>query len=109
MEYLVEHRIPLEICPSSNVRLGIFPTLQEHPLPQLHRAGVQFTVNSDDPPLFNTSLNDEVQLLIAPFGLERAAVDEILLNGVRHSFLPPKQKREMEAEFVAELSGLQTL
>lgn len=104
--YLAEHRIPLEICPSSNVRLGIFPTINDHPLVRLHEAGVVFTVNSDDPPLFNTTLNDEVQLLSDPFGLERAAVEEILLNGVRHSFLPPEEKREMEAEFVADLARL---
>jgi len=45
-------------------------------------------------------------LLIDPFGLERAAIEEILLNGVRHSFLPPEEKREMETEFVAELARL---
>jgi aminodeoxyfutalosine deaminase len=107
--YLAEHRIPLEICPTSNVRLGIFPSVQAHPLMRLHEAGVVFTVNSDDPPLFNTTLNDEVQLLIDPFGLDRAAIDEILLNGVRHSFLPPERKQEMEAEFVAQMSKVPSL
>jgi aminodeoxyfutalosine deaminase len=104
--YLAEHRIPLEICPTSNICLGIFPTLDEHPLRRLHDAGVVFTVNSDDPALFNTTLNDEVQLLIDPFHLDRAAVDEILLNGLRHSFLPREQKQTMEAKFIAEMLGL---
>jgi aminodeoxyfutalosine deaminase len=106
VDYLAKYQIPLEICPSSNVRLGIFPTFHEHPLLRLHAAGVPFTVNSDDPALFNTTLNDEVQLLTDPFALDRAAIVGILLNGVRHSFLPPEQKREMEAEFVAEMTTL---
>jgi aminodeoxyfutalosine deaminase len=104
VSYLAEHHIPLEICPTSNIRLGVFPRLEEHPLPAFHRAGVPFTINSDDPPLFNTTLNDEVQLLADPFGLDRSSIDEILLNGVRHSFLPAEQKQQLEAEFIAEMA-----
>ena len=104
--HLAEHQIPLEICPSSNICLGIFPTLHEHPLRRLHDAGVPLTVNSDDPPLFNTTLNDEVQLLTDPFDLDLDVVDEILLNGVRHSFMAPEQKRTMEVEFAAEMIRL---
>lgn len=106
VSYLAEHQIPLEICPTSNIRLGIFSSLAEHPLPTFHRAGVPFTINSDDPPLFNTTLHDEVQLLVDPFGLDRSSIDEILLNGVRHSFLPAEQKQQLEAQFMAEMREL---
>ncbi len=104
--YLAEHRIPLEVCPTSNVRLGVFPSIDAHPLRRLHDAGVPVTINSDDPPLFNTTLDAEVALLPTVFGLDRSAVDEILLNGVRFSFLPPEQKAALEAEFRAELATL---
>ena len=57
--YLAEHHIALEVCPTSNVRLGVFPSLATHPLRRLYDAGVPVTVNSDDPPLFNTTLTDE--------------------------------------------------
>ncbi len=104
--WLVARRIPLEINPTSNVRLGVYPNLAAHPLRQLHDAGVIVTVNSDDPPLFNTTLNDEVALLAEPFGLAVAAIDAILLNAVRHSFLPPARRQVMEAAFTAELAAL---
>ena len=106
VEYLAERGIPLEVCPTSNVRIGVYPDLAAHPLPRLHAAGVIVTINSDDPPLFNTTLNDEVVLLDDPFKLGVPAIDEILLNGVRHSFLAPERKREMAAAFTAELATL---
>lgn len=104
--YLAAQRIPLEINPTSNIRLGVYPNLAAHPLRHLHDAGLIVTVNSDDPPLFNTTLNDEVALLAEPFGLGIAAIDAILLNAVRHSFLPPAQRQAMEAAFTAELAAL---
>jgi aminodeoxyfutalosine deaminase len=56
---LAERGIPLEVSPTSNLRLGVYPDYAAHPLPRLLAAGVELTVNSDDPPLFNTTLNDE--------------------------------------------------
>lgn len=107
--YLAERGVPLEICPTSNVRLGIYPDLASHPLRRLCDAGVVVTINSDDPPLFNTSLEDEVLLLNDPFGLSVSAIDEVLLNGVRHSFLPSAQKQELEADFRKELATLREM
>jgi len=104
--YLADHRIPLDVTPTSNIRLGVYPDLAAHPLPRLHTAGIPLTVGSDDPPLFNTTLNDEIALLAEPFGLDVAAIDNILLNSVRCSFLPAADKREREAQFVAELALL---
>ncbi len=106
VEHLATHRIPLEVNPTSNVCLGVYPDLAAHPLRRLHDAGVIITVNADDPALFNTTLNDEVALLANPFDLPVSAIDAILLNGVQHCFLPPEQRRAMKAAFVAELDVL---
>jgi aminodeoxyfutalosine deaminase len=105
--YLAERHIPLEICPTSNIRLGAYANYIAHPLPDLYNAGVPVTINSDDPPLFNTTLNDEVKLLVDPFNFDINTIDEILLNGVRCSFLPVEEKRAMEALFQAEMTKLQ--
>lgn len=107
--YLAEERIPLEINPTSNIRLGVYPDFAAHPLRRLHDAGIIVTVNSDDPPLFNTTLNDEIALLDEPFGFSVDAIDAMLLNGVRHAFLPPRERQAMEAAFVAELAALKTV
>lgn len=106
MEYLARERIPLEVSPTSNIRLGVYPDYAAHPLARLHDAGVVVTVNSDAPPLFGTTLNDEVALLAGPFGLDVSAIDAILLNGVRHSFLPPERRSALGATFQAELAAL---
>ena len=106
VEYLVERRIPLEICPTSNIRLGVFPDLAAHPFRRLYDAGVPVTINSDDPPLFNTTLNDEAKLLAVPFNFDINTIDEILLNGVRFSFLPVEERQALEALFLAEIEDL---
>ena len=104
--YLADKHIPLEICPTSNVRLGVYADLASHPLPTLYDAGVTVTVNSDDPPLFNTTLNDEVKLLVDPFNFDFSTINQILLNGVRCSFLPGEEKQALEATFRVEMARL---
>ncbi|HEY8601468.1 MAG TPA: adenosine deaminase [Thermomicrobiales bacterium] len=107
--YLAEQQITLDIAPTSNICLGLYPQLTAHPLPRLHAAGVALTINTDDPPLFGTTLNDEVALLADPFGLDLAAIDAILLNGVRRSFLPSPRRQAMEADFLAEMARLKAV
>lgn len=106
VDYLAEHGIPLEISPTSNISLGIYADAASHPLKRLHEAGVPVTVNSDDPPLFNTTLTDELALLVDPWGFSRETIDEILLNGVRFSFLPDDRKIDMETGFREEMRML---
>lgn len=107
VEYLREHNIPLEVCPTSNICLGVYTDMRKHPLPRLHAVGIPVTVNSDDPPLFNTTLTHEVELLFDTFNFDIDTVNDIILNGVRHSFLPVEQKQAMEASFQAEMTRLQ--
>ena len=106
---LARRGVALDVCPTSNLRLRVYTSLAEHPLPRLHGAGVIITVNSDDPPLFGTTLNQEVALLADPFGLDVLAIDEILLNAVRYSFLPPPAKQRREASYSAELDALKVV
>jgi len=107
--YLAERQLALEVNPTSNLRLGVYPDLASHPLRRLHDAGVPIVVGSDDPPLFNTTLSDELLLLAAEFGCDVATADELLLNGVRHSFLPEDRKRSLEGELRAELDALKAV
>lgn len=89
---LVKRDILLEVCPSSNVRIGTYHSLEQHPLPQLVAAGVPCCVNSDDPPLFNTTLLHEAELLDSAFHFDKATIDSILLNAFHHSFMAAEQK-----------------
>lgn len=104
--YLAGQQIPLDVCPLSNVRLGVAPSLEGHQLPALLAAGATVTLNSDDPALFNTSLSDDYATLIEPFGLSVEQIDEIVLNGFRSTFLPPARKQALVAEAERELAAL---
>jgi adenosine deaminase len=104
VKHIAEQRIPLEVCPTSNICLGVYPSLAQHPLPALYAAGVPVTINSDDPPLFNTTLTHEVELLDNAFHFDLDTINDLLLNGVRYSFLPAEQKQVLEATFRAELA-----
>lgn len=106
VSYLAQHHIPLDITPTSNISLGVYPNYTAHPLPQLHASGVPITISTDDPPLFNTTLNQEVMLVATAYGLGIAAIDEILLNSVRYSFLAEQRRREMEEAFRVEMADL---
>ena len=107
LTYLAEKRIPLEVNPTSNVALGVYPDYAHHSLPVLLAAGVPVTINSDDPPLFNTTLNNEVSLLHSAFHLDLDTINDVLLNGVRWSFLPAVRKAELVGEFERDLRDLQ--
>jgi aminodeoxyfutalosine deaminase len=92
---LAARQVALDVCPTSNVCLGVFPSLAQHPVRQLLGVGAVVTISSDDPALFGTTLSDEVALLVEPFQLDVEAIDEILLNAVRHSFLPAPAKHAL--------------
>jgi adenosine deaminase len=99
VDHLRERQIPLEVCPTSNVCLGVYPSLAEHPLPQLVEAGVYVTINSDDPPMFNTSLTQEFEAIAEAFGYGPDALQAFTLNALRAALIPPAQKSQLEREF----------
>jgi aminodeoxyfutalosine deaminase len=98
VEYLVEHGIPLEVCPTSNIATRAVDTLANHPLKQLYDAGVTITVNSDDPPMFNTTLNQEYQIAARLLGLDEGGIAELAKATVRASFMPEPEKAMLERE-----------
>lgn len=99
VNYLAQHKVPLELCPTSNLRLGVYPDYANHPLRQLWDSGLMVTVNSDDPPLFGTDLNHEYTVLVEHFGFGAAELEQISLKALQASFLPESDKLEMAAGF----------
>ena len=106
MAELRERQIPLEVCPTSNVCLKVFPGIEAHPLPRLLAEGLYVTLNSDDPPLFNTTLVDEYQTAARVFGLSAAELEELDLKALRASLLPTAETERLEQEFQAEFARL---
>ncbi len=106
VEYLAGEEVPLEICPTSNLRLGVVPSLAEHPVARLLSAGVPVTINTDDPPLFNTTLTRELIAVAEAFQWDVQAMDGLLLAGLRRSFLAPERKAALEKVFLEEMAEL---
>jgi adenosine deaminase len=70
VDLLAERGTVLEVCPGSNVTLGVYDTLKHHPIDRLRRAGVNVTVSTDDPPFFHTDMRREYRSLAHTFGWE---------------------------------------
>src|SRR5581483_3045571 len=106
VEYVLEHQIPLEVCPTCNLCFDLFPDLARHPIQKLLDAGLYVTLNSDDPPMFNTTLTDEYLKCAATFGWDTARCETLSLNALRASFLPAERKASLEQQFRAEFKRL---
>jgi aminodeoxyfutalosine deaminase len=104
LEYLAQHRIPLEVCPTSNIATRAVASYAEHPLRAMVDAGVLVTINSDDPPMFGTTLNREYGIAAALLDLDAAGVAALAGNAVGASFLPEAGKRELMAAILARLT-----
>lgn len=96
---LRERGIPLEVCISSNVCLGVYGRSALHPFPHLDKMGLTLTVNGDDPPLFNTTLCREYELLAMEFDYGRDQIARIARNAFAASAAEPDLKARLLAEF----------
>ena len=92
VDRLVEEQVPLTVCPLSNVKLRVFPTLQQHNLKQLLQRGLMVTVNSDDPAYFGGYVGDTFQAIAAALQLSPAELVTLAQNSFKASFLPDEQK-----------------
>jgi adenosine deaminase len=106
VSYLREHRVPLEVCPTSNLCLGVYPSYREHPIRWLWEQGLYVTVNSDDPPMFNTDLVGEYQVLADELGFSVGELEQLSLNALGASFLPDDRKAALEQDFGDEFARL---
>lgn len=92
VEELATRQIPVEICLSSNLLTGCCQSLAEHPVREYFNDGLMLTINTDDPAMFNTSLNREYQLAQNAFGFTDEHLRELARNSFEASFLPPEKK-----------------
>jgi adenine deaminase len=98
IEYLIEHQIPLTVCPLSNIRLCVFESMEQHNLKQLLDAGVCITVNSDDPSYFGGYLSENLKAIQSAFNLSQRDLYKLVKNSFDATFLPPEEKQARLAE-----------
>ena len=95
---LAERGIPLGICPTSNLALGVYPSIEEHPVDRLRRAGVRISLNTDDPSLLGASLEGEYALCSAAYGWSDEDVRAIARTSIDASFASEDVKRRLRDE-----------
>jgi adenosine deaminase len=105
-DYLRRRRVTVELCPMSNVRTGVAPSLATHPIRVFVESGLRVTVSTDDPSMFETDMNTEYLQLHHVLGFGAPELFKLSLNGLDSSFLPEEQKIKMRESFVHEYDRL---
>ena len=95
VKLLADKKIPIEICPTSNLNTAIFSDISQYPLRQLIVAGVLVTVNSDNRSVSNTTAKKELELLRGEFKLTDKEVRQLLVNSVNAAFCDTKAKKRL--------------
>ena len=108
LAYLAERQIGMEVCPTSNVRTRAVASIDEHPLRQLTAAGLLVTINSDDPPMFGTTLDDEYAVAARLLDLGPDGLAGLARNAVTASFLPAPDRDKLTAEIDAYTAAAAT-
>ncbi|MGZ9409002.1 MAG: adenosine deaminase family protein, partial [Methylocystis sp.] len=98
VQRLARERVPLTVCPLSNIRLCVYPDMRAHPIQRLFEAGVVVTVNSDDPAYFGGYVNENYRAIQQAFALGSAELTQLAKNSFAASFLSDDDKKERIAE-----------
>lgn len=92
---LAERRMPLTVCPLSNLKLKVVPDLKRHPLKEMLRRGIPATINSDDPAYFGGYVNENYIAIANALDLTKEEICQLARNSFTASFLPEEKKNEM--------------
>jgi aminodeoxyfutalosine deaminase len=98
LSYLRDQHITVEVSPTSNVCTGVVADLAAHPVREMVAYGVPVTINTDDPPMFGTTLNREYAIAAELLGLDAGGIAELARQAVRASFAPEDVKRRVLVE-----------
>jgi adenosine deaminase len=95
MELIKEKGIALELCPSSNIKLGLFKSMEEHPFPKLLEAGIKLSLNSDDPPFMSTTLANEYAKVQSAYNYSDETMRAITTMAIDCAFVDKTTKTEL--------------
>jgi adenosine deaminase len=95
VEYIIENKIPVELCPLSNVRTGVVKSFEKHPLKQYYDKAMIVFLNTDDPKMFNNTLTEEYYFFIEKMGYSLDDVKKLLNNAVDSAWCSEEEKRQL--------------
>jgi adenosine deaminase len=99
-------RIPVTVCPTSNVAIGIVASIGDHPVRRMLDAGVLVAVSSDNAEMFGVDATDELLALRDAFGLDADDLAQLCLDGVDAAWVDDTTRRAMRERFTSELAAL---
>jgi adenosine deaminase len=108
LNHLKEKGIVIEACPISNIRTGVVESIEKHPIRQFYDRGLVVTVNSDDPSLFGTDMNNEYMQLHSKLGFTIPELLQLSLNAVDSAFISYKERDRFRKQFENEYENLET-
>jgi adenosine deaminase len=102
VEYLSIKKIPLEVCPISNVKTRVVASVKDHPVKQYYDRGIPITISTDDPKMFGNSLAQEYRALYEELGFSPKDIQRIILNGIAASWLAQDDKKALAVSFLQD-------
>ena len=106
MEYVRDHRIPIEMCPTSNVQTGAVPSIELHPIREYFDRDLRVTVNTDNRLMSNTTVTNELALCCDHLDFDLAEIKKLVLNGFKSSFLHYTDRKGMIDEAIRALAEI---
>jgi adenosine deaminase len=106
LEYVRDHRIPLEMCPTSNVQTGAVDSIEEHPIREYFDRGLRVTVNTDNRLMSDTTMTQELALLVEHLGFDLEEIKKLLLNGFKSAFLRYPERKALIGQASEALAGM---
>ncbi|MDD2331319.1 MAG: adenosine deaminase [Candidatus Cloacimonetes bacterium] len=107
LNYVNDHRIPLEICLKSNFHTKAVPNIESHPIDFYIDYGLRVTLNTDNRTISSTTLTDEYMLAIELLGLDYATIKYVILNGFKSAFVPYKERVKLINETLREFEEIE--
>lgn len=107
LNYVNDHRIPLEVCPSSNIQTKAASSWESHPVDFFVDYGLRVTINTDNRLLTDTTVSKELWLCHLHYGWSLDQIKEVLVAGFKSAFIPYREKADLLKAITAELEAIQ--
>jgi len=107
LNYVNDHRIPLEVCPSSNLQTRAATSWDTHPVDFFVDYGLRVTINTDNRLMSDTTVTKELQLCHQHYGWSLQTIKDVIIDGFKSAFMPYREKADLVAEISRELAAVQ--
>ncbi len=107
LNYVNDHRIPLEVCLTSNLQTKAVASLRDHPLLKYYNEGLRVTLNTDNRLISKTTLTDEILIACKELGMDYAQIKKMIINGFKSAFLPFKEKVVLLKKILKEFEEIE--